>query len=122
MSRKHPPIPPPDDPRLQEIQYAVGEGLRKLVPSEGWGSPAFTWDGRFVRDEPGSIVVSLRIAYYTQVGWQCFLTLSDGDDGLYQRFLPFTLDNWQRQMSLYLILDRVRDKDLAWLQESEGFQ
>jgi hypothetical protein len=126
----------PDDPRLREILYCIGAhcGLRKLVPCHrGIGSPPFTNAGTLVRDDDPLLPRYLRVqltAVYGYHGkewsdmsqsWECCITITDGDDYILQYWLPFTYDNWCKQIDCYNSINQISPAVLDFL-EFVGFK
>lgn len=114
MSRKKVEIPRPEDPQLDALACHF-RGLRKLVPSTNWGAPPFSEYGfhnsphNAWYDETAQnyAEVSIVISYHASEGWDCCVSISDGDDGLFQIWRKLTIENWQQMMDLYNSIDGV---------------
>ncbi len=127
-------IPEPEDDRLRSILYTMRakfgtfNGLKKLVPTKHVGAPAFTIDG--VSNSPHNdyyepdcqeyMSVSLDVGY-SMNKWMCKISITDGDDTIYQRWRDFTFENWQDQMRVYNEIDGVDSGIIDYLCQEYGF-
>jgi hypothetical protein len=128
--KRHRKLPVHEDERLHSIAYCVGDGLRKLIPTDGnWGWPAYTKYGVANSDhhdyyEDGAqehLVVSLWIRFDAPDDrYYCCITIKDGDDFILQRWMEFTFENWQQQLDLYNGITQF-DRDVREYLELEGF-
>ncbi|HYT43073.1 MAG TPA: hypothetical protein VEP90_12080 [Methylomirabilota bacterium] len=117
---KHVPL---EDKQLQEIVYCVGEGFRKIVPAGNMGWPGFTSIGSMNRDEDKDNYLLVELSVFENTfdnKWTCIITIKDGDDFIYQRFLDFTMENWIKQINTYKSINEIDAFAMKYL-ELEGF-
>lgn len=123
---KKPPRPSFEDQRLHDIHYSVRGGLRKLVPTNGFGWPAYNryWvansrhSPHYERDASEFLIVSLQLwedSRKKPAVWQCYLTIKDGDDMSLQRWREFTYENWCEQLDLYNSITQFDDHTRDYL-------
>lgn len=128
-----------EDPVLHHISYCINHGLRKLVPSTcGWCT--FSKYGEHfheedIEPEPWEIyyqtgetpeyneylVVQLCIyPTYPEKNWNCVITIMDGDDLCFQRWMEFNLENWKKQVEMYNSINFLDHEIMQYLR-LEGF-
>jgi hypothetical protein len=133
MKKRAVPAPIVVEPRLASVLYCVDDGLRKLVPTTHYGAPGYTkygvanscHDPHYEEGAQEHLVVTLCIWPRTDMKtgkrhYQCFVSITDGDDFILQRVREFTYENWCEQLDMYNSITQI-DKNAVEYLMMEGF-
>ena len=76
----------------------------------------------FSSNENNYLIVELSLFEDTSNNkWMSEITIKDGDDFYYQRFLDFTMENWLKQLNTYNEINQV-DRFVMEYLKLEGFK
>jgi len=110
--------------------YDIGrKGLKKLVPSDKYGWPAFNKHGipnsrhsEYYEEGIQEYLFVELSNFISNYKWMCVLNILDGDDFIMSKWMDLTLENWKKQVDTYNSITQIDDNMVDYLLEMEDFK